>query len=171
MTKHGVGVQTAREKIDRIIRFRAHGHSYGDIGAAVGCSKTTASKYGKDVKKLPKNMWKSIEQLLIDENTYEVKKIADRKATDLDYYLDSFKPGDRFLGPLDKISLQDLQKLMQKPTDYHSTLSMSDWADKYLGGRESRFLVHKPHLWSFTQYEIFDWWEKHKRLMVNVFGL
>ena len=169
MTKHRVGVRIPQEIIERIIKFRAHGMSYNDIADVVGVGKTTAQKYGREVKQLPKNMWKTVEQILLDEKTYEVRKIAERKATDLDYYLDSFTPGDRFLGPLDKIALIDLQKLMKEPTGYNSPLSMGDWADKYLGGKASRFLVHSPHLWCKTQYEIFDWWETHKRLMVECF--
>jgi len=169
MVKSKIGVRTRKEIIDKIIKFRAHGHSYAEIGRAVGKSKTTAAKYARNVKMLPIKMRKSIEDLIADGDLYEVRKIVERKASDLDFYLSSFTEGDRFIGPLEKISLRDLQELMNVPTGYHSPLSMSQWADYYLGGHENRFLTHKPHLWSKTQYEIFDLWEKHDRLMVECF--
>lgn len=169
MRKRRIGDRTPQETIDRIIKFRAHGHSYASIGDAVGVAKSTAGKYAQNVKMLPEHMRKTIPELLEDEMSFEVRKIAEKEATDLDYYLDSFEQGDRFIGPLKKISLIDLQKLMKEPTDYHSKLSMKDWADHYLGGKESRFLTHTPHLWCKTQKEIFDLWEKYDRLMIECF--
>lgn len=169
MVKKKYGVRTPQVTVDRIIKFRAHGHSFAEIGRAVGVSKTTAAKYSKNVKMLPDNMCKAIKKLFEDETTYEIRQVEDKKATDLDYYLDFFTEGDRFLGPLDKIPLTDLQKLMIEPTNYHSQLSMRKWCDYYLGGREARFLTHKPHIWSKTQYEIFRLWEKYDRLMVECF--
>ncbi len=169
MKKGKIGVRTPQETIDRIVKLRAHGHSYGDIAEAAGISKTTAQKYGKNVKLLPENMRKSVEEVLEDEQTFEIRKIEERKARDLDFYLSIFTEGERFLGPLDKIGLKELQELMKVPTDYHSPLSMEKWASYYLAGHENRFLKEAPHQWCKTQNEIFRLWEKHTLLMVETF--
>jgi len=169
MKKKPFNRQISEEQIDRIIKFRAHGHSYATISEAVGVGKTTARKYGQNIKILPLNMQKDVQSLLRLENPRAKKKSDEKMPTDLDYYLDDFEEGDRFIGPLDKISLIDLQNLMKVPTDYHSPLSMGDWAIKYLGGRRNRFLTHPPHLWCKTQMEIFELWEEHRLLMVECF--
>ena len=97
----------------------------------------------------------------------------------LEGYIKRYKKGTRFLPNikdrkrkldlLSLISLEDLQELCDIPTDYHSDLSLADWAVHYAGGKEGRFLVHAPHKWCKIQFEIFKLWEKHQMLMVETF--
>lgn len=151
---------------------------YSTISELTGVSKSTVSTYCKGVRKLPVSQCKNPFEVMSEE---DYRKIEIEKARtvenlekakvigDIDYLIEQHRPGDRFEGPLDKISLPDLQRLMEHPTDYHTNLSMREWAIKYLEGKEAGFLKFYPHKWSEKQLEIFDLWEQHKRIMVECF--
>lgn len=170
-----------KDQYDDIRLLYANGLSVRKISKLTSIANSTVGGYCKGVVRIPVNKRKN-PLVALEMMTPEqlkgylegVKPTAENllesgKIRDIDYYLSTFKKGEQFTGPLDKISLEELQKVMETPTDYHSDLCMKDWAKYYLAGRSGRFLKDAPHQWCEIQNEIFDLWEEHQMLMVETF--
>jgi len=172
------GSKLPSDLIQSIQVLYANGCTQRQVASLTGCSTGVVAKYCKDVQRLPthlqQNPFKPRNEIaatkLIDKRKPSIESMKeDGSYDDIEYWIGEYEVGTPFAGPLDKIPLERLQELMQEPTGYSSKLSMSDWADYYLAGREGRFLLHPPHQWSQLQYEIFGYWERHQRLMVETF--
>ncbi|MCP4651696.1 MAG: hypothetical protein GY853_16665 [PVC group bacterium] len=182
MSKHNPKVKQGSKLPDDLIQniqvLYANGCTQRQVASLTGCSTGVVAKYCKDVQRLPAHLQKN--PFKPNPEIAAIKTVGARKPSiesmkedgsydDIEYWIGEHEIGTPFKGPLDKIPLERLQELMQEPTGYHSKLNMGDWARHYLGGHEGRFLLHPPHLWSKLQYEIFSYWEKHQRLMVETF--
>lgn len=162
---------TQKQK-DAIQMLRTHGCTYQQIADFLAIGFGTAQKYGKNVTKLPKSQRRNPFELLSPElnpKQYE-KRIPNPQdyvnVADPDYWRENYVIGTRYTGPLDIFSLTQFQELMEEPTDYHSNLSMKEWAIKYLQGPKN-FLKYAPYEWGKGQLEIFDLWEEHRKLMIE----
>lgn len=161
------------EVIDTIKLLRSHGVSYREISKRLGVGYGSVQKYAKNVTFLPKSMQKNPFELLspsknpelYDKRTVDPEKIQD--IHNKEYWIEQHVPGERFKGPLHLFSVVELQELMEEPTEYHSPLSMREWAKYYLEG-EKNFLKHKPHKWGEGQLDMFDMWEKHRKIMAKL---
>ncbi len=160
------------KQINSIKMLRANGVSYRQISDALNVSYGSAQKYGKNVTFLPKSMRKNPFELLspeINPEQYE-KRIPNPENYQDDaakeWWTEHHKSGTRFEGPLNLFSITELQEIMEEPTDYHSQLSMAEWAQYYLEGPDN-FLRHAPFKWGDGQLEIFNLWEKHGKLMIK----
>lgn len=170
--------QISETLVAKIKMMAANRITYRVIADLTGVALGTISKYCKGMNLLPKSKCRNPFEL-IDETIWD--KVEKKRAMtaenlrkakiigDVDYLIEAHKPGDRYEGPLDKIPLDVLQKLMDVPTGYHSDLSMGEWAVKYLEGRQGAFLRHYPHKWSEMQMEMFVLWEENRRLMIETF--
>ena len=161
-----------QEQINMIKRLRTNGATYKQIAKGMGIGYGTVQKYAKNVTKLPKGRQMNPFGLLSPSDNpkeYE-KRIPDaemyKDELNKEYWVESYEPGTRFKGPLSIFSITELQTLMEEPTDYHSDLTMAQWAQKYLEGPHN-FLKHPPHKWGKGQLEIFDLWEEHRKLMIE----
>lgn len=157
--------------IERIKFWRRNGYSYRSISDNLGVGYGSVQKYAQTEIFLPKSMRKTLhdDKNLLDDD--KLRKTILKEAEKQDkiernkaYWIEQHEPGTRFKGPLDLFSLTELQELCEEPTDYHSPLSMREWAVHYLEG-EKNFLKHKPHTWGEGQLEIFDLWEEHGKMM------
>ena len=166
------------ELVDKMKILRANRLTYAIIHELTGVSTGSVSKYCRDVKFLPKQMCHNPFDLMSDEEMAKIYKDQQRTPEnlelakslgDIDYFKDQYEQGTRFAGPLSKISLMDLQELMDTPTDYHSPLKIDQWMRYYLEGREGSFLTKSPHLWCDLQMQMFDLHQEHKRIMVETF--
>ena len=161
-----------QEQINAIKKLRSHGVTYGEIAKSLGVGYGTAQKYAKNVTMLPKSMRKNPFELLDYEDNpkqYEKRVIDPENYKDLankEYWLEEHIPGTRLEAPYGLFSLTEIQEIMEEPTDYHSPLSMKDWAIKYLEGPKN-FLKYAPYKWGQGQLEMFDLWEEHRKLMVE----
>ena len=164
--------------IRRIQTLASNRVPYRTIAEITRVSLGSISNYCKGVQKLPLSECKNPFEVMSEEDYRKI--MIDRARTpenlkrakvigDIDYLIEQHRPGDRFEGPLDKISLPDLQRLMETPTDYHTPLSLVEWMKYYLEGREASFLRFFPHLWSDMQIEMFCLWQEHRRLMYECF--
>ncbi|KKL77631.1 hypothetical protein LCGC14_2032940, partial [marine sediment metagenome] len=166
------------ELVERMRIMSANRISYKIIHELTGVSSGSISKYCKDVIKLPKQMCHNPFILMSDEEMAKIYKDQQRTPENMelakslgniDYFKEQYEEGTRFDGPLSKISLFDLQELMQEPTDYHSPLKIDQWMRYYLEGKEGAFLTKKPHLWCDLQIQMFDLHQEHKRIMIETF--
>jgi len=186
-----MGHKKYEDRYDEIRLLYANGLSIRKISELTNIPKSTIGDYVKGVVQIPKHKQKNPLELLKRMSPEKVEKIISAElptAANLakigeirgvDYYIESFMKGERFLAEiknkntriqiLNQLSLEEIQDLMEVPTDYISKLSMKEWAKYYLGGREGRFLKESPHEWCKTQNEIFDLWEQYQRLMVETF--
>ena len=159
-------------QIAAIQKLRSHRIPYQRIADALGLSYGTVNKYGIEVTFLPKSMCKNPFELLSPEDNpkqYEKRVINPDNYKDLnnkEYWIEDYERGTRLKAPLNLFSLTELQELMEEPTDYHSDLSMADWAIRY-GEGPRNFLKYAPYKWSKGQLEIFDIWEKHRKVMIE----
>lgn len=178
MPKRGITEKTPEKLIKRFRIMAANRIPYTIISDLTGYSASTIGRYCKDVKKLPKPMCHNPFDLVSDAELDKIYAAMERTAENLelaksigniDYFKDEYEPGTRFTGPLDKISLPDLQELMDEPTNYHSPLKIGAWMEYYLEGREGAFLTKYPHLWCDLQMQMFNLHEEHKRLMIETF--
>lgn len=186
--KPKMGTKVPTDRIEMMKKLRANGISYGIISKLTAHSKSTVQKYCLGVEILPQHKWQSVTELLSthvkkvkpDYGFNEVNKknktpklrdrLTEKELQDIDYWIDSHVEGKRFEGPLELINLDKLQEIMATVTDYHSPLSLRDWADKYLSGKgEGRILQHYPHKWSQSQYDMMDFWQLHRRAMFETF--
>jgi len=159
-------------QINSIKMLRSHGVSYVKIAKILNIGYGSAQKYAKEVTMLPKSMRKNPFELLPPEQNpkqYEKRVIDPEQFKGLknkEVWLEDYIPGTRLKAPLHLFSITELQELMEEPTDYHSHLSMREWAQKYLEGPKN-FLKYAPYKWSEGQLEMFDLWEEHRKLMVE----
>ena len=167
-------IKNTKKLDDRVIatikQLRSHGLAYRDISERLGIGYGTVQKYAKNVTFLPKSMRKNpflLKSPKVEPNLYD-KRIIDPKdyknLQNREYWLEQHTPGDRFEAPLHLFSVVELQEIMEEPTDYHSPLSMREWAQHYLQGPKN-FLRHAPYNWGEGQLEIFDLWEEHRKMM------
>ena len=160
------------KQIDRIKQLRSHGCSYRQIAEVCGIGYGSAQKYGKKVTFLPKSMRKNPFDLLSPKENpslYEKRVLNPDNYENLDnkeWYSENYERGTPYKGPLNLFSLTELQKLLEEPTDYHSPLSMAEWAQHYLEGPKN-FLTKPPYKWGKGQIEIFNLWEEHRKLMIE----
>lgn len=160
------------EQISAIKKLRSHGVTYGQIAKALDVGYGTVQKYAKEVTLLPKSMRQNPFDLLNPKDNpkqYEKRVINPDHFKDLankEYWLEEHKPGMRLEAPYGLFSITELQEIMEEPTDYHSTLTMSEWAQKYLEGPKN-FLKYAPYKWAKGQLEMFDLWEEHKKIMIE----
>ena len=154
-----------KKQIDAIKMLRAHGCTYQQISEYLAVGYGSAQKYGKGVEKVPKSQRKNPFDLFPKEK-YVQKPDVYIDMADADYWRENYVQGTRYEGPLSIFSLTQFQELMEEPTDYHSNLTMGEWAQKYLEGPRN-FLKYAPYKWSKGQMEIFDLWEKHRKLMIE----
>jgi len=162
--------------INTMQTLRANGMSYRDIALKLGIGYGSVQKYCKNVVFLPKNMRKNPFELLKPSEGVKIKekifegRIIDPKdfkdITNKEYWLEEHVPGERYTGPLEILTVPELQELMEEPTNYHSPLKMRDWAKTYLEG-PNNFLKHPPHIWGEGQLKIFDLWEEHRKIMMK----
>lgn len=159
-------------QIDMIKKLRTNGATYTQIANGMKIGYGSVQKYAKNVTKLPKGRQMNPFGLLSpaeNPKQYE-KRIPDaemyKDELNKEYWIESYERGTRFKGPLSLFSITELQKLMEEPTDYHSDLTMAQWAQKYLEGPQN-FLKHYPYKWGEGQLEIFDLWEEHRKLMIE----
>ena len=166
------------ELIEKMRIMKANRIPHSIIHELTGVSAGSISKYCRDVKQLPKHMCHNPFDLLSDKEMAKIYKDQQRTPEnlelakslgDIDYFLEQHEEGKRFDGPLDKISLTDLQEVMQTPTDYNSPLKIAQWMKYYLEGREGAFLTKKPHLWCDLQMKMIELHKEHKRLMIETF--
>jgi len=168
----------SEKQITNLKILRANGMSYKDIAELTSLSLSTVHKYCKDVSVLPPNRRRNpLEPLSIEQSmkvvkarlpTAENRRIAE-EIEDIEWFIDNHEEGTRFEGPLRKIPLKKLQEIMEVPTNYHSPLNIKEWVDYYLAGPENGFLKYAPHKWTKLQYEMFDAWSKHKKVMFETF--
>jgi len=172
------GIKLDEAVILKIQILAANRIPYKIIHELTGVSAGTISKYCATVKKLPQKMCKNPFDLISEDQLKTIERSMARTAEnlelakalgDIDYLIEQHEEGTRFTGPLDQISLPDLQKLMDVPTGYHSKLPVKRWAAHYLGGKEGAFLRWHPHQWCKLQNEMFDLWQEHKMLMIECF--
>ena len=159
------GIKITDKQINAIKMLRSHGVTFNKIGDYLGISRSTAYKYGEKVTLLPKSMRKNPFELLDPEakpDLYDKRVVKPEDYNYLknkEYWIESYEIGTPLKVPnLDMFSLTELQELMEEPTDYHSPLSMSEWAQRYLEGPKN-FLKYAPYKWAKGQLEIFDIWE------------
>jgi len=178
MTPSRSNVQIRDELIEKLQILAANRIPYSIIHELTGVSTGSISKYCRDIRKLPQNMCHNPFDLMSDEEMKKIYKERERTPEnlelakslgDIDYFREQYEIGTRFEGPLNKISLSELQELMSEPTDYHSPLKIGKWMEYYLQGREGAFLTKHPHLWCDLQMQMFNLHEEHKRLMVETF--
>ncbi|MFX0070707.1 MAG: hypothetical protein ACFFAO_06415 [Candidatus Hermodarchaeota archaeon] len=176
--------------MEKIKLLYANGLSIRTIESLTGVPRSTIGDHVRGIARLPKRLQQNPLELLNEVSEKQVEEILQKPLPnarnlyeagvlkDIDYLLENYEKGTRFLPDLprgerlrllDQISLEDLQKLMDEPTDYHSPLPMKEWAVYYLSGKEGRFLLHSPHQWCNIQYEIFDLWEAHNLVMIETF--
>lgn len=178
--------KTSEKKIMQIKILRANGMTYEDIAELLDVSESTASKYSQDVAILPKSKQRNPFSSIGLKNAEAVadariptaeNRIIAEEIGDVDYWVEEQTPGRPFAEKsrnrehlIDKIELKDLQKLMDEPTNYNSPLSLGDWCKYYLEGRGTgKILTKKPHTWNSLQFEMFELWQKYRRLMIEVF--
>jgi phage terminase large subunit-like protein len=154
--------------IKNIRTFRANGASYRQIANALEIGLGSVQKYAKDVNILPKSMQRN--PFSSEEKVEFTKVVVDKRRLDdmalKEHILETYERGTRLEAPLHLFSLTELQTLMEEPTDYHSPLTMKEWAQRYLEGPQN-FLKHDPYKWGKGQLEIFDLWEEHRKLMIE----
>ena len=158
--------------IQTIKTLRQNGASYRQIADALSVGYGTVQKYAKNIQFLPQSIRKNPFDLLskeISKKTLQEALPDPKDFKDLankEYWLEQHTPGERYKGPLNILSLTELQELMEEPTDYHSDLSMRNWALHYLSGPRN-FLLHPPQVWGEGQLKIMDYWELYRRLMLE----
>jgi phage terminase large subunit-like protein len=161
-----------QKQIDAIQMLRAHGCTFKQISENLGIGYGTCQKYGAKVTFLPKSQRKNPFELLSPKkNPKEYEKRVPRPQdyidiADKDHWRENYIIGTRYEGPLDIFSLTEFQELMEEPTDYHSNLNMKEWAIKY-GEGPKNFLKYTPYKWGKGQLEIFDLWDKHRKVMIE----
>ncbi len=165
--------QISQQQQNAIKMLRSHGVTIRKIAEYLGVGYGTAQKYCQNVTLLPKSMRKNPFELLDPEanpDQYDKRMINPDDYKDLknkEYWLEGYEKGTRLKLPnYDLLSLTELQELMEEPTDYHSPLSMREWAIHYLEG-PNNFLKYAPYEWSEGQLEMFDLWEEHQKLMIE----
>lgn len=162
----------SEDQINSIKILRANGVSFRQISKMLGIGYGTAQKYGQHVRLLPQSERKNPFLLISPSKNIELydKRIPQGEYDEIErskeWWSDHHKPGTRFEGPLNLYSLTELQTIMEEPTNYHSPLNMSEWAQKYLEGPQN-FLKKPPHKWGNGQLEIFTLWEIHRKLMIE----
>jgi len=178
---HKISSQGSKLSDDIIVKIQvlyANGCTQRQISALTGVSTGSVAKYCKGVQKLPEHLQKNpfapmqeaVSKAGIQKRLRTVQNMKEGGAfDDIEYWIGEYEVGTPFKGPLDQIELARLQELMEEPTGYQSPLSMGEWADYYLSGKEGRFLLHEPHQWSQLQYDMFNYWSKHQRLMIETF--
>ena len=172
MVKRKKTVKLTDKVIESIKMLRSNALSYREIADRLGVGYGSAQKYGKTVTFLPKSMRKNPFELKSPKKAPElydkrlIKSDRSNEQRNKDWWIEHHKPGTRFEGPLHMFSVVELQELMEEPTGYHSPLSMREWARHYLQGPKN-FLKHKPYKWGDGQLELFDLWEKYRKMMVK----
>jgi len=160
------------KQIEGIQQLRAHGCTYRQISEYLNIGYGSAQKYAKNVTFLPKSMrMNPFELLSPKENPKQYEKRVKnpenyKYVKTKEYWIEEHKPGTRYMGPLNLFNITEFQELMEEPTNYHSPLSMREWAIKYLEG-PNNFLKHPPYKWGEGQLEIFDLFEEHRKLMLE----
>jgi len=170
----------SENKIEAMKVLRANGCSYAQIAQVCGVGKTTAEKYVKHIVQLPKHMQKNPFSKLLykrSKQPIEVKLAAlpsldetltQRELRDKQYWLENHVEGNRFEGPLDQFSLQELWEMMKVPTDYVSKLGSTAWYDYYLAEQLLKPTPFGKSL-SNTQICIQDFLDRHRKAMAQVF--
>ncbi len=169
-------VEISQGQKNAIKMLRSHGVTLTKISEYLGIGYGTAQKYAENVTMLPKSMRKNPFELLDPEanpDQYDKRMVNPddyKDETNKEYWLEGFEKGDRLILPIgryhDMFSLNELQEIMEEPTDYQSGLSMKEWAIKYLEGPKN-FLKYAPYKWSDGQLEMFDLWEEHRKIMME----
>jgi len=159
------------EQINAIRKMRQHGVTFAQIAKVCGVGYGTAQKYAEDVTMLPKSMRTNpFAKTSPEFNSHKYKREIDpndfKDLRNKEYWFEGYERGTPLKAPLDIFSLTELQELMEEPTDYHSPLSMSEWAQHYLEGPKN-FLKYAPYEWGKGQLEIFDLWEEHLKIMIE----
>ena len=178
MSSSRQGKKLSETLIQKIKLLAANRVPYRTISDVTSVSVGSISKYCKGITLLPVNQCKNPFEVMSEKDYRKIEVARARTAEnmtkakmigDIDFLIEQHLPGDRFEGPLDKVSLPDLQRLMETPTDYKSPLSLVEWMIYYLEGKEAAFLRFHPHKWSKMQLEMFGLWQQHKRLMYECF--
>jgi phage terminase large subunit-like protein len=175
------------KKIKNIKILRANRFTYSEIANLLDVSEGSAYNYSRDVALLPKNRCRNpFEPIALEASSKALGKrlptseniIEAEELGDVDYFIEDYEIGTPFANEckselhrqnlIDEIVLDDLQKLMEEPTDYHSPLTISAWMTKYLAGKKNRFLKYSPHTWTTKQLDIFELWWEHKSLMLKI---
>lgn len=160
------------KQIEGMKMLRANGCSYRQIADYMKVGYGSVQKYTRTTAFLPKSQRKNpfllvspeIAPKMYDSRIPNPDDYEDMK--NREWYLERHTAGEPFKGPLNMFSLTELQELMEEPTNYHSDLSMAEWAQHYLEG-PNNFLKNSPHVWGIGQLEIFNMWEKHRKIMLE----
>lgn len=160
--------KTPEKTVVSIRMLRRNGYTYKEIIERLNVSKSVVQKYAHDVEMLPV-------ELRVDPYE-EISKLADLKTGKRDdyktkkrmkeFWMENHVEGERFEGPLELYSLDELIGMMKEPTNYQSPLNTNDWFDYYIAPMMFR---GKSTTLSRTQHEINDFLDVHQHALVEVF--
>lgn len=154
--------------IATIRHLRKHGFIYKDIAKRLNIHESTAFKHSTDVKMLPPELRVDPFKVLTDLESMKLSARDDYKSKQhlKDYWIENHVEGERFEGPLNLYSLDELVKEMAEPTDYHSPLKADDWFDYYIAPMMFR---GDSMTLSSTQHEVNEFLDTHQHGLVEVF--
>ena len=151
--------------------LRKNGFTFQAIADHLHISKSASNKHGKDVKVLPPELqidpFSEIGKL-DNLNALKLGKQDDYKTQKRlkEFWKENHIEGERFDGPLELFSLNELVKMMAEPTDYHSPLNADAWFDYYIA--PLMFRGDSVTL-STTQHEVNAFLDTHQHALVEVF--
>ena len=160
--------KTPEKTIVSIKLLRRNGFTYREIVDRLHVSKSAVQRYAHDVQMLPVELRiDPYEELTrLEKIKLPVRDDYKKKKRMKEYWIENHVEGERFEGPLELYSLDELIKEMAEPTDYHSPLSQSDWFDYYMAPMMFRGISTTL---SRTQHEINDFLDSHQHALVEVF--
>lgn len=174
-TRSNKNAPLSQKQIDAIITLRLNGCYYSQIAEILGIGKTTAQKYGKDVIPLPrhrqKNPFRNVKEqrskvnidVMMNKLPANMDEVTQRELRDKEYWRSNHVEGERYLGPIEMFSLNELKEMMEVPTGYISELCHSEWYDYYLSKQLLRGGTLSP-----GQIVVQDFIYNHSRAMAQM---
>lgn len=133
--------------LDSMKLLKANGYKYTEIAKLLDVSLGSISRLTKDVVVLPKNrrenVWDQISKLLHPQS-YQIQEDRDLRNAlrEKQSWIDGHIPGERFIGPSNLLSLDELCDVMEDPTNYISPLGQTEWFDTYIAPMTFRGISH-----------------------------
>jgi phage terminase large subunit-like protein/transcriptional regulator with XRE-family HTH domain len=160
--------KTPEKTVVSIKMLRRNGYTYKEIVERLNVSKSVVQKYAHDVEMLPPELRVDPYEKLTDLGKMKLPVRDDYKSKKRmkEYWLENHIEGERFEGPLELYSLDELIGMMKEPTDYQSPLNMDDWYNHYIA--PMMFKGVSTTL-SKTQQEINKFLDEHQHALVEVF--
>ena len=151
--------------------LRKNGKTYQAIADHLNVSKSVCNKHARDVKVLPPELRVdpfSDVGMLDNLNALKLGKQDDYKTQKRlkEFWRENHTEGERFEGPLELFSLDELTEMMMEPTNYQSPLNHNDWFDYYIA--PMMFKGDSMTL-SSTQHEVNAFLDTHQHALVEVF--